>query len=1085
MVRALLKGKVRDAKAILAEALNLPNPSVDVLVETDAEAGASAADQEAATISCGYGPAIGECTPRAKCPGHALPSFEKGCGAGNTCCGPSRSSDESGCLTINKYSMPVVTSLTEMGVADIKIPVYGPVYLGLDANLALTGQTQNNTGKLDLSISLGVNLKVLDVYAFVMSSTRVSGYLAANKEPGSILNILYTSYNFITWNAIKDVEESIRKTADRSIAELSAGVGNVRKSTLLDLYASGFQKTYIDVPADEWLWITEGTDGAASTDAVVLEQLSRIEKMMATSPTDVPQAEGGVVWKFTDVTWNHPTTWGSSKLWFRLRPGNIWDWSPDGTNWMGLDTTVVRGGEYNGRSPTAENVKLIRALLAIMSGARHPGSLDTPVNLDVGAGSAASDSDPCVGECASAMIRAICETACRTRRAVGDRVRSIWSDASSTLSATGKQLWQHAREVLFRFKQVLAIAGKEAQSSGTYRVLNGLFRQDRPKRPSIIFSELAARMSTEGVGSADVVSRLVAQAVFLADAFFSGDYTRTMSIADALYAFCIRNVPIASEVSIRLSKVMKSLQTKTEAAEESVFRYKVGMPIKPDLQAVRKDNLEAATSRWASKERAILDRVQDVAAQHLYGLVAAEIKTRFDAIFDLTIAARKRLIAAGDKTWGELNEEERAVVRREYFGIRKLTGELHRLLLEINQADSALTKGIVYAFTAMKNSVGRTFGEVARSLKSNLATGCALDFQTEILVGAGLKTSVKPSLELKVRGAAVPAGFAAVVDPVRLDDPSKTYTTNYKGWSGELSGVVGSFGANLQVLRTFYESGAYCKARSGNIACSEAMISLTLDVPMPAVMTDTTVKYAIAAALGANQMFTEAAVTQDTTWTGPLFTLINKIVPLDFAKAHNIPVGTTSDWNSGRKALMSIYKLISAYVFTVTGVTGGNSLRFKVDLRINFGSKVTFQMLQVLPVLRRKFGDAGVDASLVGKILTPLQNRLQASLSKANVPGGPRIIYDAGVGPMFNLLKIFPCLKDKSWNIMGSGDSDTALSTGVSLHSRQSVCERARSVDLKPLAEALAAPHTSELRKKEVMDSLNELESVMHECAKL
>lgn len=260
--------------------------------------------------------------------------------------------------------MPTLQSAMSLDIKAPKIPIYGPVYLGVGGSFSLGSSMESISAGVSLGVQLGVSIKIVDLYAFVTVSGS-AGYSGLEGRPPSLGAGLLGTINYLVYDNAKSVKKNLDDAVDSLIHNHSHDNG-VRPDTALRKYVEGFAQEYIDVFSDEWLFITKSDKEEALADKLDAENMKRIDRMMSESPKDVPEAQGGIVWQFTDVSFWHPTTWGSTKLWFRVAAdGKTWTWSPDGTNWMPLSTVVVSGGVYNGRKPTGENQKLIQALHSV------------------------------------------------------------------------------------------------------------------------------------------------------------------------------------------------------------------------------------------------------------------------------------------------------------------------------------------------------------------------------------------------------------------------------------------------------------------------------------------------------------------------------------------------------------------------------------------------------------------------------------------------------------------------------------------------------------------------------------------------
>jgi hypothetical protein len=260
--------------------------------------------------------------------------------------------------------MPTLQSAMSLEIKAPKIPIYGPVYLGIGGSFSLGSSQESISAGVSLGVQLGVSIKIVDLYAFVTVSGS-AGYSGLQGRPPSLGGGLLGTVNYLVYDNAMGVKRNLDEAVN-SLIRNHAQDNGVRPDTALRKYVEGFAQEYLDVFSDEWLFVTHTDKQEALADKIDAENMKRIDRMMSESPKDVPEAEGGIVWQFTDVSFWHPTTWGSTKLWFRVgADGKTWSWSPDGSNWMPLSTVVVKGGRYDGKRPTGENQKLINALHSV------------------------------------------------------------------------------------------------------------------------------------------------------------------------------------------------------------------------------------------------------------------------------------------------------------------------------------------------------------------------------------------------------------------------------------------------------------------------------------------------------------------------------------------------------------------------------------------------------------------------------------------------------------------------------------------------------------------------------------------------
>jgi hypothetical protein len=376
-------------------------------------------------------------------------------------------------------------------------------------------------------------------------------------------------------------------------------------------------------------------------------------------------------------------------------------------------------------------------------------------------------------------------------------------------------------------------------------------------------------MKEEGFSRRDNAAE---RALYTADAALFGDFTRVVSLREALYAFArgnagvkgimdrVRAVLGADDAFRRSTRERTSVGAEAGRMSDTEEDTSAGLGAEADPRfafttdpardasglrgdanfgtegnGIRREHVEQLMTREQQEARGgeggeagqVLDEGD---ALQLYSLLAEVATERFEHIRSMSAMVAERLRKLGNPQWSRLTGEQKEEYRDYFYSVRRLVGELKTLLVQLNNGDGQLTRALVSGADWLERKVTTSCDTVRARMAALLGRNdwtLASKMFAVIQFGASVRTPPLPSLGAGAFTAkvGVSAGVSTRVATRHLEDSEKTYASSYHGPVIEITGGFDKGGRRFvawfkRETRHFH-SAHYCIKSFGKAPCRE------------------------------------------------------------------------------------------------------------------------------------------------------------------------------------------------------------------------------------------------------------------------
>jgi hypothetical protein len=441
--------------------------------------------------------------------------------------------------------------------------------------------------------------------------------------------------------------------------------------------------------------------------------------------------------------------------------------------------------------------------------------------------------------------------------AASESIDNVIDRVRGTLTAAQENMVRRARELVANVNTNWREIKRTISETGAYRfVQRTWFNDNAPKNPLLVFKGLASRMEREGFSAED---NLLERALFKADAAVFRDYTRVLSIREALFAFCKKNAGVKG-VMEHMRNVVRNDEAFTARTRQTPdIEVPASMRGKRDLSqddsrfTMTTDETENTAGFRPERDfakngirKAAVDRelsakdpngatMGDADALELYSLLSEQVIERFEHIQRMARMVATRFQRLNKATWTALTAAQKEEYRRYFFSLRRLAGGLKTLLVQINHGDGPIKRSIVRGTQWLSTKVA----SVCDNLKAKMAAqlnendwAISSKFYLTVQLGAAFKVPVLPGApSAKVEGG-IAMGFAAIVATKHLENSEKTYSSTYWGAAIDVQVVFNMPSvviAKMEERR--YAERHYCVRKFGTFPCTETFWLLMVVFP--------------------------------------------------------------------------------------------------------------------------------------------------------------------------------------------------------------------------------------------------------------
>eukprot|EP00161_Ancyromonas_sigmoides_P003438 TRINITY_DN131_c0_g3_i6.p1 TRINITY_DN131_c0_g3~~TRINITY_DN131_c0_g3_i6.p1 ORF type:complete len:1496 (+),score=557.26 TRINITY_DN131_c0_g3_i6:93-4490(+) len=441
--------------------------------------------------------------------------------------------------------------------------------------------------------------------------------------------------------------------------------------------------------------------------------------------------------------------------------------------------------------------------------------------------------------------------------AASESIDNVIDRVRGTLTAAQENMVRRARELVANVNTNWREIKRTFSETGAFRfVQRTWFNDNAPKNPLLVFKGLASRMEHEGFSAED---NLFERALFKADAAVFRDYTRVLSIREALFAFCKKNARVKG-VMEHMRNVVRNDEAFTARTRQTPdievpasMRGKTDMSAK--MSAVNDVPVEGADTAGFRPERdfakngirkAAVDRelsakdpngatMGDADALELYALLSEQVIERFEHIQRMAQMVATRFQRLNKSTWTALTAAQKEEYRGYFFSLRRLAGGLKTLLVQINHGDGPIKRSIVRGTQWLSTKVASVCDNLKATMAAKLGENdwkLSSKYYLTVQLGVSGKVPTPMPISAELLGG-YSCGISTIVTTQHLEDPKKTYSSTYCGLSFDATVKLGQrtpgaphFVGIAKVENRNYNDETYCVKKFGRAPCTERFFLL-------------------------------------------------------------------------------------------------------------------------------------------------------------------------------------------------------------------------------------------------------------------